>query len=461
MSSTPAVQPAPKLRFPPASGAIVGGRDEQQDAARIEMFVTDTGTAALLLIVADGMGGHAGGREASSVAVDAFARCFHASSAAQFRPRMREALDAANQAVATRARTSRELRGMGCTIVAAVLAGNYLRWISVGDSLLLAIKNHEIVRLNADHSLAPELDRAVREGRLTQDEADADPDRNVLRSALTGGRMALIDEGARRLGEKALVLLATDGILTLPGERLARIGSQGFSAERTVQSLLSDIEADMPVDQDNATLIAAYCEGGEAAGRLRRRQRRALGLGVLLAAAAGVSFSTYLLLAENWQDAEVRSRQPAIVVPKRIPPPAPTRATGEFDGRPLKPMPHGKNEGREPRRQLRRDGAQNRVEPPVPPTALGGAAKNAREARRPVPAPSASRSETPRAPAESVRPVTVSEPNDNCEAGMALHFPNRPPCETQSSDRESRPIQRGARPPENLMGTQAALHWIP
>jgi serine/threonine protein phosphatase PrpC len=460
LSRTPAVQPTAKLRFPPASGAIVGGREEQQDAARIEMFVTDTGTAALLLIVADGMGGHAGGREASSVAVDAFARCFHASSAAQFRPRMREALDAANQAVAARARASRELRGMGCTIVAAVLAGNYLRWISVGDSLLLAIKNREVVRLNADHSLAPELDRAVREGRLTQDEADADPDRNVLRSALTGGRMALIDEGARRLGEKALVLLATDGILTLPGERLARIGSQGLSAARTVQSLLSDIEADMAADQDNATLIAAYCEGGEAVGRLRRRRRRALGLGVLLAAGAGVSFSTYLLLAENWQDAEIRSRQPAIVAPKLIPPPAPSRATGEFDGRSLKRMPPGKNEGRG-RRQLRRDGARNRVEPPVPAPALGGAAKNAREARRPVQPSSTSRSERPGPPAEPARPVRVAEPNHNCEAGIVLSEPNGPPCETRSSDRESRPTQRGARPPEHPKGTQAASHDIP
>jgi len=335
MSGTPSGDFHSKLRFPPASGAIVGRRDEQQDEARIELFEAQGGIPGLLLIVADGMGGHAGGREASRIAADSFARAFHANPSAQLRPRLRQALDAANEAVGARA-SSRELRGMGCTIVVAVLAGNYLRWISVGDSLLLAIKNRQVVRLNADHSLAPELDRAVREGRLSREDADSDPDRHVLRSAVTGGRLNLIDEGARLVGEGALVLLATDGILTLPDDRLAQIASDGKTAERLVEELLSAIEAGMPPDQDNVTLVAARCEGTESVATRKRRARRgALGLAALLVAVLAGALSIYILIGSDWQGRDVTPPLPPTAQPRQLPLPAAPRANGEkLDDRP-------------------------------------------------------------------------------------------------------------------------------
>lgn len=261
MSSKPSADPRTRLRSAPASGAIVGRRHEQQDEARIEAFEADGGVPALLLIIADGMGGHAGGREASRIAVAAFAHAFLDRPDAPLRPRLREALEAAKRAVGAHAEAVRELWGMGCTLIGAVLTGDHLQWISVGDSLLLAIGEGQLLRLNADHSFRPELDRAVREGRLTQEQADRHPDRHMLRSAVTGGQLSLVDEGMRRLDEGMLVLLATDGILSLPGDRLARIASGGKTAERTVTALLAAVEADMPADQDNTTVVAAYCEG--------------------------------------------------------------------------------------------------------------------------------------------------------------------------------------------------------
>lgn len=334
-----------RLRRPPAVGAIVGQRQEQQDAARVELCEAEGGVQGYLLVVADGMGGHAGGREAGGAAIDAFARAFHELRGAQMRVRLRHALEEANQSVGALAASRRELRGMGCTIVAAVLAGSELRWISVGDSLLLAVKDGQIVRLNADHSLAPELDEAARSGLISFEAAQSDPDRHVLRSAVTGAALTLIDEGARRIGEGALVLLATDGILTLPLARIAKIACAGQSAERVVGDLLAAVESDMADDQDNTTVIVAHCDAGALAGRAGRRRRgrrRGLALITLGVALAIGALAAAILVDGGPADGDspanpAHSKLPADA--SRPPAPLPPQVTGDFDGGVFKSRP--------------------------------------------------------------------------------------------------------------------------
>lgn len=292
----------------PAVGSIVGGRDEQQDATRVERFDAGDGTPGLLLLVADGMGGHAGGREASRIAVDTYGSIFLAGGALALRDRLLTALEAANHAVGAAARDTPALRDMGCTIVAATLVGDCLHWVSVGDSLLLAIHDGQIARLNADHSLAPQIDRAAREGRLSRAEAASHPDRNVLLAALNGARLQLVDEGMRRLPEHTLVLLATDGILSLSDEQILGAVAGSGTIAATVAGVLSAVEADMPADQDNTTLIAVR------SGRLPRtvapgrRGRRILGALSLLTSVGGILWVVLLL----------RGNRPHDILPGRL-----------------------------------------------------------------------------------------------------------------------------------------------
>jgi protein phosphatase len=393
--------PEQSRRRPPAIGAIVGKRQEQQDAARVETYESGDGETGDLLIVADGMGGHAGGREAGTVAVDAFARAFLASRGAPLRLRLRQALEEANQSVGGLAAARRELRGMGCTIVAAVLAGNDLRWISVGDSLLLAVRDRQIVRLNADHSLAPALDEAARSGLISPEAAQRDPDRHVLRSAVTGGALTLVDEGVRRIGEGALVLLATDGLLTLPLQRIAEIASGGQDAEQVVGDLLRAVERDMPEDQDNTTIVAAHCSGGTLAGGLsrpRRRRRRGLALLVLGVAVAIGAFAAAILIDLGRGDGGGGARPaPAQKAsgesrPSPRPTPAPP-VTGDFDGRVFKSVP-------KPQRQR-----TPRPAPPRPPPSPKAEASQPAPRGGSSPAPSP----TPRQPAASPAPPAPAE----------------------------------------------------
>jgi protein phosphatase len=137
------------------------------------------GDGARLWIVADGMGGHAGGEIASRVAVDAAIATFSAGGD-DLAERLRAAIVAANRAVLTAAQQNRALTGMGTTAVALAVAGESLCIANVGDSRAYRVRRNRIEQLTQDHSVVAEL---VRRGHLSEDEAMLHPRRHeVLRS---------------------------------------------------------------------------------------------------------------------------------------------------------------------------------------------------------------------------------------------------------------------------------------
>src|SRR4029079_6858374 len=107
--------------------------------------------------------------------------------------RMEQSLDASNAAVSSGIREDGALKGMGCTLIAAYLTEEGLRWVSVGDSALLLYRAGTLRRLNADHSVGAMLNRQVEAGLLPPETALSDPRRRALRSALTGGAIPLKD----------------------------------------------------------------------------------------------------------------------------------------------------------------------------------------------------------------------------------------------------------------------------
>lgn len=110
-----------------AGDQIAGTRRGQEDDFRILVFREQDGAGAdLLLVVADGMGGHRGGARASEVAVAAFGDRFVAS-AGGLDVRLRQALEAANAAIGAAA-AEPGYAGMGCTLVACAVAGDDWRW---------------------------------------------------------------------------------------------------------------------------------------------------------------------------------------------------------------------------------------------------------------------------------------------------------------------------------------------
>lgn len=216
-----------------------GARPYQEDSWRLVTL----GDGSLLAAVADGMGGHAGGAIASKLAIEAFIKAVEQGGG------LDDGLHDANAAVGKGAVGKPQLAGMGATLVAAHLRGDEVRWISVGDSPFFLIEAGRIEQLNADHSMAPQIDAMVARGLLTEEEAEHHPGRHTLREAVMGDPLTLIDKGSRRLGPDARLLVCSDGIQSLNAQQiLAQIG-------RPVGGIIAAVLATAKEHQDNVTVV--------------------------------------------------------------------------------------------------------------------------------------------------------------------------------------------------------------
>jgi serine/threonine protein phosphatase PrpC len=241
-----------------AGRQAVGKRSEQEDAYAFSVIPACPGAATgLLVVVADGMGGHAEGSRASDMAVRTFVGAFHRGGDTM-RERFTRALDAANDALAAAIEADPDhLEGMGTTLLAAAATPLGLEWVSVGDSPLYLFRRGTLRRINADHSFRPVLREMVGKGELTEDQAATSSLKNRLRSAVVGGEIALVDLSPTPLPliEGDIVLAGSDGLQTLSDETLAEVLRQNASGEassvaaRLVQAVL-DVGAPK---QDNTT----------------------------------------------------------------------------------------------------------------------------------------------------------------------------------------------------------------
>ena len=222
------------------SGNIIGARKRQEDADSITMV---DGGEGLLFVVADGMGGHEAGDVASNSVVDTFVKAYQSSQQGlQMGYRLTNALHASNNKIHEIINQDHQLRGMGSTLIAAQIYKNTLSWVSVGDSMLVLVRGRKLRRLNADHSMKPVLEQAIKTGNLTRVDAKTHPERNSLRSALTGDEISLIDmnEAPFKLKKGDVLILSSDGLLTLSDTEIETIVGKNLKrgAKEIVNSLM-------------------------------------------------------------------------------------------------------------------------------------------------------------------------------------------------------------------------------
>ena len=244
-----------------AGEQIQGDRNYQEDDFSIRLLSQDPDPLAedrLLLVLADGMGGHAGGAVASKTVIQTFQAGFN-RNAVGITDRFSVGIETANNAVKDKQQADPNLSEMGCTLVAALVAGSTLYWTSVGDSILWLFRQGRLQRLNADHSMKPLLLDLVELGRMTEEEALSDSRINQLRSAIFGEDVPLIDmnAGGFPLENGDLVLLASDGLETLSEEGMTDVIKAGANdAEEIVNALLDAVAMAGVRGQDNTTALA-------------------------------------------------------------------------------------------------------------------------------------------------------------------------------------------------------------
>ena len=187
-------------------------RKENQDAFAVCQHEESGHT---LCVVCDGMGGAAGGRLASRIAVDTFMLEMQKVLRQDMTPeQLREAssyaVTLANRAIRDAAEASVDCRGMGTTLVSAVSYDGGAVISNVGDSRAYRITADGIARITKDHSL---VERMVDRGDITAEEARHHPNRNLITRALGPDMSALSDEYICPLRPGEFLLLCSDGLV--------------------------------------------------------------------------------------------------------------------------------------------------------------------------------------------------------------------------------------------------------
>mgnify|MGYP000029171114 FL=1 len=251
---------SPEPRFDVASAICQGGRDYQEDAIVTDFpFGSDSG----VVVLADGMGGHAAGDVASKIVVtEVFSELkFESANFTDYEadiPRyLTTSAVSANSVVREHVKTHPDTRGMGATLVSVVLIENRMYWMSIGDSPLYHFRGGQMKQLNEDHSMAPQIDFMVKSGLLDPEAGKNHPDRNCLTSVILGDRVAKSDcpKTPFELQVGDIVVVSSDGLQYLEDAKIQKILNRyrRKKAAEIAGYLLEAIEALADPDQDNCT----------------------------------------------------------------------------------------------------------------------------------------------------------------------------------------------------------------
>lgn len=201
-------------------------RDSNQDAYAVGEFSNEVVWA----VVCDGMGGAAGGNIASALAVKVISDKINASYSEKMRDSsihnmLDSALTAANIEVYDFAETNHELKGMGTTVVCAIVRNNQAYIAHAGDSRAYVLRNGEITQVTTDHSMVQDL---LSRGKITSEEAEHHPNKNIITRAVGVDKSIDIDFAQIDLGDNDILMLCTDGLSNyVSNDEMVEIMSDG------------------------------------------------------------------------------------------------------------------------------------------------------------------------------------------------------------------------------------------
>ena len=211
--------------------------------------------------VADGMGGHAAGEVAAKTALEPVAsldeRVFTSGDAAD--EALMAAIRDANRQVVEKAEAEPDLRGMGTTLTAGMLRDGRLHVAHVGDSRAYLLRpDQPITQLTTDHTL---VERLVREGRLSRDEAASHPQRNVITRAIGNEPTVMVDSlPPIRLQAGDQILLCSDGLTgPVPDDEIVDILQSHEDADEATAALVQ--RANDAGGPDNITVVLLRVDG--------------------------------------------------------------------------------------------------------------------------------------------------------------------------------------------------------
>ncbi|MDP3971573.1 MAG: protein phosphatase 2C domain-containing protein [Candidatus Nanopelagicales bacterium] len=234
----------------------------RSDVGLIRQGNEDSGYAgAHMLVVADGMGGHAAGELASSTAVAVLAELDRPALGEQVLEHLDDAVSQVHERLVGVVSSSPEAAGMGTTITALAWEGDRLAIAHVGDSRAYLLRDGRLHQLTTDHTYVQTL---VDAGRITPEQAAVHHKRNLLIRAVDGVHAVEPDLSIRQAEAGDRYLLCTDGLtgVVAPAELRALL-SNGDPTGAVTALVDRALEAGAP---DNVTCVVAdvVVEGDQA-----------------------------------------------------------------------------------------------------------------------------------------------------------------------------------------------------
>src|ERR1043166_1756447 len=223
-------------------------------------------------MVADGVGGHAGGEEASRAALEAIAEyvintmyCFYTDDAgneAVFLQSLQEAAVHCHDSMVARAKESGIKQGMATTLTAAIAVWPFLYVLQVGDSRCYRLRQGKLEQLTRDQTVAQDL---VDSGILPRARAQWSPLAHVLSSSIGGTAQPIVTRMEISGDRSDIYLLCTDGLTKhVPDERIEERLRGLTSSERACRALLDDALEGGGTDNVTVVILRALPRTGGA-----------------------------------------------------------------------------------------------------------------------------------------------------------------------------------------------------
>lgn len=223
---------------------------ELSDVGRARRVNQDSVYArAPLFVVADGMGGAQGGEIASRTAVETFENGLR--DGLPIEEALAELVIEANRRIHELSRSEGGKAGMGTTLTSAYASEDGVAIAHVGDSRAYLIRDGELTRLSKDHSLVGEL---VRQGKITEDEAEHHPQRNIITRALGPDPEVTPDTLTQPARDGDVFLICSDGLHSMTGEfRIGEMLAEGGSLQELGHRLID--AANAAGGRDNISVV--------------------------------------------------------------------------------------------------------------------------------------------------------------------------------------------------------------
>ena len=230
-------------------------------AADLSFGVNSESSKFLLLAVADGMGGHAKGEEASKIALNAIARAVIPDllNNTSFTKILEKGIQNANQDILDYTAENPEASGMGTTSVCAVVKDNQIHLANVGDSRAYRVSDDEICRVTKDHSYVQAL---IDEGEITEEQAREHPRKNEITRAVGIMPSVEVDTMKLTLDSDESLLLCCDGVIAhLSDDDIHKIIRDSPDPQTACQEIVD--MANERGGSDNISLIILSSEGSD------------------------------------------------------------------------------------------------------------------------------------------------------------------------------------------------------